>query len=80
MLQISLCSKISLHAADYTLRIETMILQTEFSGASQELSCNLHLYLVAIKECMGSDSLDQFLRLVLHLGNFINTVSECDPL
>ena len=64
-----------LHFADYKLRIETMIVQTEFAGIEAEISTNLKFYRKAIQETMESTSLDEFLRLVLRLGNFINMVN-----
>ncbi|XP_067944718.1 inverted formin-2-like isoform X2 [Watersipora subatra] len=59
--------------SDFKLRIETMIIQTEFSSIETEITADLQLYQKAINETMGNPSLDEFLRLVLRLGNFINT-------
>jgi len=59
--------------SDFKLRLETMIVQTEFESIEVEIATNLTFYAKAIKETMGSESLETFLRLVLRLGNFMNT-------
>jgi len=53
-----------------------MIVRTEFASISTEITANIKCYQKAIKETMELKSLDAFLRLVLQLGNFINTVSK----
>lgn len=64
---------------EYGLRLETMIVMTEFDSITESIRSNLKLYEKAISATMQSQSLDDFLRLVLQLGNFINTVSNSHP-
>lgn len=60
---------------DFKLRLETMVVRTDFESIELEIATNLTFYSKAIKETMKSESLEHFLRLVLRLGNFMNTVS-----
>ena len=60
---------------DFTLRLETMVVRTDFESIELEIATNLTFYSKTIKETMKSESLEHFLRLVLRLGNFMNTVS-----
>ncbi|XP_067948065.1 inverted formin-2-like isoform X2 [Watersipora subatra] len=61
-----------LKVSDYRVRIEAMILKLEFCVTSEEMTQALGAYKSAIDLTIGSITLEQFLRLVLRIGNFLN--------
>ena len=63
-----------IYLPDYALRLETMILMTEFDAAISDIRATLQFYDGAIDQVTHSDSIDKFLQVVLQFGNFINTV------
>ena len=67
----------------FQLRIEGMLLKVEFKVNCDDLRTELGTLISVCTAVLESESLKQFLRYVLHTGNFINSVStykqECIP-
>ena len=67
----------------FQLRIEGMLLKVEFKVNCDDLRTELETLVFVCTAVLESESLKQFLRYVLHTGNFINSVStykqECIP-
>lgn len=59
---------------DYKLRLEAMVLQVDFKSVSVDMKDTLQAYISAIDLTISSITLEQFLRLVLRIGNFLNKV------
>ena len=57
------------------LRIEGMLLKVEFKVNCDDLRAELGTLISVCTAVLESESLKQFLRYVLHTGNFINSVS-----
>lgn len=52
------------------------MLKVDFAGTSDDMKTTLSAYISAIELTINSITLEQFLRLVLRIGNFMNKVSE----
>ena len=59
----------------FQLRIEGMLLKVEFKVNCDDLRTELGTLISVCTAVLESESLKQFLRYVLHTGNFINSVS-----
>ena len=56
--------------------MEAMVLRVDFKTSSDEMKETLDDYISAIDMTISSITLEQFLRLVLRIGNFLNKVSS----
>lgn len=56
-----------------------MILKLDFVTTSEEMTNTLTSYKQAIETTINSLTLEQFLRIVLRVGNFLNKVSTSKP-
>ena len=59
----------------YKLRIETMILKGDFNSQLGAIRPNIQTLSTVCRKLIDNESLQVFLRFVLHAGNFINGVS-----
>jgi len=66
---------VGLFILGYKLRIEVMVLRSEFKINAAEFVATLSSYKAAIEQTVSSMSLEEFLRLVLNIGNFMNKVN-----
>ena len=56
--------------------MEAMVLRVDFKTSSDDMKETLDAYISAIDMTISSITLEQFLRLVLRIGNFLNKVSS----
>ncbi|XP_052794467.1 inverted formin-2-like isoform X1 [Mya arenaria] len=61
---------------DFKLRIEMMILKGDFNSQLGSVRPNIQVYTALCRRLMDCESLKEFLRYVLHAGNFMNKGSN----
>lgn len=60
----------------YRMRVDGMVLKDEFRSTMDVLKPDVETVIKACEQLMESASLKEFLRFVLHTGNFLNAVSN----
>ncbi len=63
---------------DYKLRLDIMTYLEEYEDSSSNIKKTLEIYLKCGKIILNNDSLKNFLKIILEMGNYINTNSQND--